>query len=399
MNNRVYTSCTNAMKRIMVIVVLLVVLVGCREEAIEKAVEKKVNSRFIPASGTPYSVIAEDLNGDGLKDAVFFTKYSGLDIYFAQGNALSLTEPTHINTSLGTAISSGDFNGDKVPDLAYIYEDKIHLLINDGSGTNYDMSHELTAPKYGFDLKTPDLNNDGISDIAAVGVFDQQLYLYLSKGPLEYELTKMDIKSPLLTEVFAAKVLSVDDVNEDGFIDILVPEFKNNALWLIKNIDGKTFQPILLKSFAYADPAEFNNKIQYASLLFYDKDKDISYIIYVRGLNQSEISILAFNNKDQQTTLVKTAPLNYPFPVAIAKLPSLSPSSRNFIVTHSFKDINSPGAISLVSINTSDFTITTTYTFVLPCQGKMSTYMASANSVLTACTNPDGLNILSLEKQ
>ncbi|KJU82684.1 hypothetical protein MBAV_005122, partial [Candidatus Magnetobacterium bavaricum] len=76
---------------------LLVVLAGCREEA----TEKKVNSKFIPASGTPYSVIAVDLNGDGLKDAVFFTKYNGLDIYFGQGNGLNLNEPTHINSSLG----------------------------------------------------------------------------------------------------------------------------------------------------------------------------------------------------------------------------------------------------------------------------------------------------------
>ncbi|KJU86436.1 hypothetical protein MBAV_001370, partial [Candidatus Magnetobacterium bavaricum] len=101
-----------------------------------------------------------------------------------------------------------------------------------------------------------------------------------------------------------------------------------------KNIDSKTFQPVLLKAFAYGDSVEFNNKIQYASLLFYDKDKDISYIAYVRGANKAEISILAFNNKDQQTTLVKTAPLSYPFPASIEKLPTLSPSNRNLLVTH-----------------------------------------------------------------
>ncbi|MBF0317254.1 MAG: VCBS repeat-containing protein [Nitrospirae bacterium] len=394
MNNRLHTSLLNVLRHIMIIPVLLLILAGCREET----VEKKVNSRFIPADGIPYSVIAVDLNGDGLKDAVFFTKYKGLDIYFGQGNGLNFDKPTHIDSSLGTAIGSGDFNGDKVPDLAYTYEDKIHFLINDSSGTNYDMSHELPAPQYGFDLKTSDLNADGISDIAAVGIFDRYLYLYLSKGPLDYELKKMEIKSPQLSEVFSAKYLNVDDVNDDGFVDILVPELKNNALWLVKNIDGKTFQPILLKSFPYGDTVEFNNRIQYASLLFYDKDRDISYISYVRGANSSEMSILAFNNKDQQTTLVKTAPLSYPFPVVIEKLPSLSPSSRNLLVTHFFKDTSTPGALSLVSVNTGDFTITTTYTFNLPCQGKMSVYMDYINSALTACTKPDGLNILSLDK-
>ncbi|MBF0338007.1 MAG: VCBS repeat-containing protein [Nitrospirae bacterium] len=394
MSNSPYTRLSKMAGSIVLILALLTVFAGCKEEA----VEKKVNSRFIPAGGTPYSVIAADLNGDGLKDAVFFTKYKGLDIYFAQGNALNLNEPTHIDSLLGTSISSGDFNGDKVTDLAYIYEDKIHFLINGGFGKDYDTSHELAAPKYGFDLKTPDLNNDSISDIAAVGIFDQQLYLYLSRGPLDYELAKIDFKDSRLTEVFAAKYLSVDDVNEDGFVDILVPEFKNNALWLIKNIDGKTFQPVLLKYFAYGDPAEFNNKIQYASLLFYDKDKDISYIAYVRGVNKPEIAILAFNNKDQETTLVKTAPLSFPFPVAIEKLPTLSPSTRELLVTHLFKDTGSPGALSLVSVNTGDFTITTTYTFNLPCQGKSSVYMDTINSALTACTKPDGLNILSLDK-
>ncbi|KJU86488.1 integrin-like protein [Candidatus Magnetobacterium bavaricum] len=394
MNNRLHIHLTDMARGMVVILMLLVVFAGCREET----VEKKVNSRFIPGGGTPYSVIEVDLNGDGLKDAVFFTKYKGLDIYFGQVNGLNLNEPTHINTSLGTAISTGDFNGDKLPDLAYTYEDKIHFLINDGSGKNYDMSHELTAPTYGFDLKTPDLNNDGIFDIAAVGVLDQQLYLYLSKGPLDYELKKIDLKDPQLTEVFGAKYLSVDDVNEDGFVDILVPEFRNNALWLVKNIDGKTLQPILLKLFAYGDAVEFNNKITYASLLFYDKDKDISYITYVRGVNKPEVSILAFNNKDQQTTLVKTAPLSYPFPIAIEKLPTLSPSNRSMIVTHLFQNPSTPGALSLVSVNTSDFTITITYTVELPCQGKMSVYMDYINSVLTACTKPDGLNILSLEK-
>ncbi|MBF0343402.1 MAG: VCBS repeat-containing protein [Nitrospirae bacterium] len=394
MNSLRNSSWTKAIKLIFVISLLMTVFTtGCREEV----QEKKVNSKFIPIGGTPYSVIAADLNGDGQQDAAFFTKYSGLNIYLAQGNELKLNEPTHINSTMGTSLSSGDFNGDKVTDLAYTYEDKITLLINDSTGTNYDMSHTLTAPKYGFDLKTPDFNNDGISDIAAVGIYDKQFYLYLSKGPLDYELIKLNITSPQLTEVFGAKFLSVADVNEDGFVDILVPEFRNNALWLIKNIDGKTFQPILLKSFPSNDPTEFNNKIQYASLVFYDKAKDISYIAYIRGAKKSEISILAFNNKDQQTTLVKTEPLGFPFPVHLEELPVSSNTSRDFIVTYQFKDVSLMGAISLVSINTSDFTVTNSNTFELPCQGKMSTYMASNKNVLTACNKPDGLHILSLE--
>lgn len=343
-------------------------------------------SKFYPLTGSPYGVVDADLNGDGLKDIAVIIKYSGLYIYFNKGKSLS-SEPVRLSyLPYGTAIDTGDFNGDSIPDLAYIVENCIQVLINDGTGRSFNSSLVLPGPLFSFSLKTPDLNNDGISDIVAVGIEDDEIYIYLSSGPLEYNLIKLDMPDDPMYFDFSAKTLSVGDVDGDGFVDILVPEFKNNALWLIRNKGGAGFTPELILTLPPDD------KILYAHILTYDQKTNTALIAVVSGTYDPRISVYSISSSI--TTFVETKTLPYPYPVHIYPIES-SNSTVGLIITHLRSFEYTGGAITYLRLNTNTFSLSDMEVMkILPSYGIMSIYIDDLRSILTVCQNPDGLLLL-----
>lgn len=365
----------------------LLTLAGCGAHS-QTALKGSVSNAFLPIEGQPYSVAIADFDRDGLLDAAVVVKYRGIYIFFGQEsggldpNPLMLTDLEFF----GTGIDAGDFNGDGIPDIVYISEAKILILINDGTGRHYDRPVLLDAPRFGFNLKAADLNRDGITDIVAVGMEDNNVFIYASEAPLKFKLTKLPLISNPEQTRFFAKTLSIGDVNKDGYPDILIPEFANSALWLIKNNRGNGFIPSLIA----APPQE--QRIASASHLFYDSESSTAYIGAVSGTYNPEFSIIAVGD-DGKASVINKIPL-----------PSESPQHIETIAAHERQAllvITHYNAAALLDAGLNSMTIRDTVPInkLFDSNGLMSVYQADINAVITVCRKRDGIAVFPLSFQ
>jgi hypothetical protein len=366
-------------------ITLVLSLAGCGGNAGEKE-EPSHASQFYKLTGSPFWAVDSDLNGDGLKDVAVIVKYSGLFVYFNTGESLS-PDPVRFNfMPHGTSIDTGDFNGDSIPDLAYIVENSVQILINDGTGRAFNSALILDGPLFSLSLRTPDLNNDGISDIVAVGAEDSQVYIHLSSGPLKYTLTKLDMPQGAQYFKFSAKTLSVADINNDGFLDIFVPEFRNNSLWVIWNKGKEGFMPERILTLPPDD------KIIQALPVKYDKETNTSFIAVISGTYAPAISIYSLSNSTIKLVGTKTLP--HPNPTHIFTTGKKNHTDE-FIVTHSHDMKSLNGAISRLRLDPVTLAISNMEVVeTLPSKGVMSLYLDNLHKTLTVCIHPDGLSLI-----
>lgn len=150
-----------------------------------------------PASGLVQSVVAADLNGDGLADFAVAGDDLGADppatvvsIYLASSEgALSLAGRQILDGLFPRCIEAGDFNDDSNVDLAVCHSrfdagaGRISLLAGSGSGTFAAATPiELGAqPSAGA---VADLDGDGIDDLAVVDSLDDRLVVLFGGAPL-----------------------------------------------------------------------------------------------------------------------------------------------------------------------------------------------------------------------
>ena len=194
---------------------------------------------------------AGDVNGDGYSD-IIVSDVGGAEIYFG-GAILENTPDVQISGSspdqFGSSVSSaGDVNGDGFSDLI------IGAFLNDAGGTDAGRAYvyfggvsmdnvkdiiltgENAGDNFGYSVASAgDVNGDGYSDLLvgaygndAAGNNAGRAYLYLNT------LTGSDIpdekfkgESPL--DEFGLSVSSAGDVNGDGYTDLIIGAPKNDA--------------------------------------------------------------------------------------------------------------------------------------------------------------------------
>jgi len=180
-----------------------------------------------------------DVNSDGLNDVVslsnkssnqlqIFTQNAGntLNSYYSMGFT-GLTGLTGCSSSCaGSGLGIGDVNGDGHSDIVVSYGgnrpySNIALFIQDVSGnlltpTSYP-SYDVPVP-----LEIIDVNSDNLSDIVTLhsGWTSAGVYLQQSNGTLNNESI---YSIPNKTSYYPID-LEVDDVNADGYPDILVAD-------------------------------------------------------------------------------------------------------------------------------------------------------------------------------
>jgi FG-GAP-like repeat len=185
-----------------------------------------------------YSLAVADFNGDGKLDIVVANLGpSTVDVFLGNGDGTFQT-PISSNTTKGSyVVAVGDFNNDKVPDLAIIDPPYISVLLGNGDGTFKTPSdnNSFVGPQQ---IAVGDLNNDHKLDVVVVGFFggsqDVGILLGNGDGTLQPSLTY-----PLNSTPYS---VAAADFNHDGNLDLAIGDkFQDIAILLGKG-DG-SFQP------------------------------------------------------------------------------------------------------------------------------------------------------------
>jgi hypothetical protein len=160
------------------------------------------------AISTGPAIVAADFNRDGRSDLALAAE-SAVDVLLGRGNGtfvrpIVYRTPSEADSEFD-ALKVADFNGDGVPDLAKMSEDRISLLLNDGAGhfprhADYTPSGSVSA------LGVADVNRDGLVDLLAANVDDPELSVFSGRGAGRLSAARA-IRGP------GAQDLAVGDLN------------------------------------------------------------------------------------------------------------------------------------------------------------------------------------------
>jgi len=186
----------------------------------------------------PNAVAAADFNGDGIPDLAVSNSNSGattLTILLGNGDGTFTATPTNPTVGLyPDSISTGDFNGDGIVDLAVSSVDdiKVTILLGNGDGT-FSASPTLNTVSTPQSVATGDFNNDGIQDLAVVNA--TSVLIFLGNGDGTFALAP---SSPSAGSF--ATTVAVGDFNRDGTADLAVTNGTNSGTVtiLLGNGDG-----------------------------------------------------------------------------------------------------------------------------------------------------------------
>ncbi len=222
---------------------LALLLVSCAgkniSQAPKKAPEKKSAFVVLKAPGRPRNPLALDLDGDGQKELVVVAKSPKVYVFRKQDGTYKLSATYQVITH-NTYLAALDLEADGDLDLVPITEALVGpVLINDGQG-NFTVSKlQYPAPKFGYALCTANLNGDRYPDLAAVGLFEEGLYLYLNEGGKGFRLKK--IKLPPAKDYFGG-YKGLREVKrlpgKDGLDDLLLVHYFGKRVLLAENRGG-----------------------------------------------------------------------------------------------------------------------------------------------------------------
>jgi len=146
------------------------------------------------------------------------------------------TTPTHAD---GQAITTGDFNGDGIPDVAEVSSDgTLAVLLGNGDGT-FTAAPSIPAGSFVLTITTADFNGDGKADLAVGSFANGSVNVLLGNGDGTF------VRGPNLVDDDGLVAMLVPaDLNGDGIEDIVgVDALKNRLFILLGHGDG-TFSEV-----------------------------------------------------------------------------------------------------------------------------------------------------------
>jgi hypothetical protein len=185
--------------------------------------------------GDANSVAVADLNGDGNPDiAVADPSNASVAVYLGNGSG---GFPVTSSYSLGTGsypndVAIGDVNGDKVPDLVAIDENKKQLAVLLGNGNGTFQSSAVYSPVGGRSptvVVLGDFNKDGKLDAATADIDQNTVNVLLGNGDGSFQTGQ-----PYPVGDYPLG-LAVGDFNGDGYPDLATVNFDSYDVSVLLN--------------------------------------------------------------------------------------------------------------------------------------------------------------------
>jgi hypothetical protein len=163
-------------------------------------------------SPLPRSVVAADLNGDGIPDLAGSTS-SALSVLFNQGDG-TFAAPLSYPTTLGSAVVAADLNGDGRIDLAVADSGSILVGVYINEGGSFADAVWYNAGGGPSTIAAADLNGDGKPDLAVTNFSQVSVLMNQGDGTFGQPVTYLTGWKP--TSIVAA------DFNSDGVGDLAI---------------------------------------------------------------------------------------------------------------------------------------------------------------------------------
>ena len=172
-----------------------------------------------PTNADGLAITTADFNGDGIPDVADVSASGILTILLGNGDGtLSAGQSTPTGLVI-TGITTADFNGDGKADLAFgsFSNGSVYVLLGNGDGTFTTGPNLVTDDGIVASLAPADLNGDGIEDIVGVDAYKNRLFLLLGHG--DGTFTELPTHPATGQNPIA---VAIGDYNGDGELDLAV---------------------------------------------------------------------------------------------------------------------------------------------------------------------------------
>lgn len=157
----------------------------------------------VPVTGPIHDMIVVDLNRDGYPDIAVIDNSNKVIRTFLGSSSYAYAQTLALpHAKIGkTFIGTGDFNGDKIPDLAVdVPSTKAYFAIFPGKGDgtlNNVINVNSGKTQTSFDFAAVlDLNNDGKSDVVGVQISNGPLLSFFNLGNAKFKIRKILASCP-----------------------------------------------------------------------------------------------------------------------------------------------------------------------------------------------------------
>lgn len=180
----------------------------------------------------PYSVRAEDVNGDGNQDVVTVDRFSGaVGVQLGNGDGSFQSSVSYDVFGAAAELRLADLNSDGALDIVTAVGARFSVLLGNGDGS---FASDVTYGTIGsaVSLEIADVNNDGIVDLISGGNASS-LNIALGNGDGTFRATSTQAVAGIYQDIRAA------DVNGDGSIDLIAGDGAlGNVEIMLGNGDG-----------------------------------------------------------------------------------------------------------------------------------------------------------------
>ena len=193
-----------------------------------------------------------DYDGDGWEDLFVTTKNENQknELYrnTGKGSFTQITNHPLVNEKAITVASVwGDINNDGLKDVILVNATKhpTKLFLNKGNGmfTYHEKSGLSVHPQYFHGASFADFDNDGYLDLIITNFFATRFHeLYRNMGNSTFELIN---NTPISKESERSMTPVLADYNNDGLVDVFIPNGNNRPNSLFKNTGNFQFEKVV----------------------------------------------------------------------------------------------------------------------------------------------------------